>query len=82
MKFHIIHPFIEDLYVNALILHILQEQLGQVGPEGLTTEIQLQVDEAASNYVISAKKAEELFGDPHNVQLQLDVFSAQRSGEA
>lgn len=82
MKFHIIHPSIEDLYVNALVLHILQEQLGQIGPQGMTSEIQNQVDEAASNYVISAKKAEELFGNSHNVQVQLDTFSAQRSGDA
>lgn len=82
MKFHIIHPSIEELYVNALVLHILQEQLGQIGPQGMTTEIQTQVDEAASNFVISAKRAEELFGNSNNVQLQLDAFSIQRSGDA
>lgn len=82
MKFHIIHPSIVDLYVHALTLHILQEQLGETGPDGLTQDVQTQVDEAASEYVISVRKAEELFGSPDVVQEQLNVFTAQRSGIA
>lgn len=82
MKFHLIHPSIVDLYVNALTLHILQEQLGKEGPDGLTQDVQIQVDQAASEYVVSAQKAEDLFGDPSIVQAQIDAFTAQRQGSA
>jgi hypothetical protein len=82
MKFNPIHPAIVDLYVNALSLHILQERLSKIGPKCLTKEIRDQVDKAASEYVISAKEAEKVCGGPANVQLQLDVFTEQRTGDA
>lgn len=80
--FYPIHPSIVDLYVNALTLHVLEENLGKVGPEGLTQDIQAQVDEAASEYVLSARRAEEVFGNPMYVQSQLNAFSSQRQGTA
>lgn len=82
MKFNFIHPAIVDLYINALTLHILQEQLGQLGPDGLTKEIKDQVDQAASEYVISARRAEQVCGSPTNVQIQLNAFTTQRLGDA
>jgi hypothetical protein len=82
MRFNLIHPSIVDLYVNALTLHILQEQLGEIGPDGLTPEIQAQIDVAASEYVLSARKAEQLFGSPDSVQNQLLAFSSQSQGTA
>ncbi len=80
--FHIIHPSIVDLYINALTLHVLQERLGKLGPNGLTQDVQIEIDKATSEYVISVKKAEELFKDSNVVQNQLDVFTAQRQGIA
>jgi hypothetical protein len=82
MKFHFIHPAIVDLYVNALTLHILQERLGKLGPDGLTKDIKDEVDKAASEYVISARRAEQVCGTPANVQVQLDAFTTQRLGDA
>lgn len=82
VKFHIIHPTIVDLYVNALTLHILQEQLSKVGPDGLTNDVQMEIDKVSSEYVISIKEAEDLFGDPSNVQAQLNAFTSQRKGIA
>ncbi len=82
MKFHFIHPAIIDLYVNALTLHILQERLSILGPKGLTRELKAEVDKAASEYVISARRAEQVCGSPNNVQIQLNAFSSQRLGDA
>jgi hypothetical protein len=82
MTFHFVHPAIIDLYVNALTLHILQERLSELGPKGLTKELKAEVDKAASEYVISAKRAEQICGSPNNVQVQLDVFSSKRIGDA
>jgi hypothetical protein len=81
-SFHIIHPSIIELYINALTLHILQEQLENLGPKGLTQDIQMEVDKATSEYVISVKRAEELFKDSKIVQNQLDAFTTQRQGDA
>ena len=82
MNFYIIHPTIIDLYINALTLHILQEQLGNLGPQGLTKDIQAKVEEAAGEYVLSASRAEKLFGSPDIVQKQLNAFSFERQGNA
>lgn len=82
MTFHFVHPAIIDLYVNALTLHILQERLSELGPKGLTKELKAEVDKAASEYVISARRAEQICGSPNNVQVQLDVFSSKRIGDA
>ena len=80
--FHIIHPSIVDLYVNALTLHILQEQLNSLGPDDFSRDKQTEIDKATSEYVISVKRAEELYKDSGIVQKQLDVFVAQRQGDA
>ena len=82
LSFHFIHPSIIDLYISALSLHILQERLNKTDPNHITCDIQSEVDKAASEYVISVKKAEELFKDPNIVQKQLDVFTTQRQGIA
>lgn len=81
-SFHFIHPSIVDLYINALTLHILQEHLGKLIPNDMTQDIQTEVDKATSEYVISVKRAEELFKDPQVVQNQLDAFTTQRQGDA
>jgi hypothetical protein len=80
--FYPIHPSIVDLYINALTLHVLEENLGKVGPKGLTQDIQAQVDQAASEYVLSVRRAENIFGNPKHVQLQLNTFTSQRQGTA
>lgn len=80
--FHIIHPSIIDLYVNALILHILQEQLTNLGPNNFSLDKQTEIDKATTEYVISVKRAEELYKDFGIVQKQLDAFVAQRQGDA
>jgi hypothetical protein len=82
MKFNFIHPAVIDLYVNALTLHILQEHLDEMEPKEYTKEISDQVDAAASEYVISAKRAEKICGGSDNVQIQLSTFAAQRLGDA
>jgi hypothetical protein len=80
--FYPIHQSIIDLYVNALTLRILQEKLDEIGPQGLTEDVKMEVDTAANEFAISARRAEQLFGSPINVQYQLDTFTAQRSGDA
>lgn len=75
MRFKLIHPSIVDLYISTLNLHLLQEKLGSVGPNGLTDELRQTVDEAASNFSISARMAEQLFGSSDIVQEQLDDFT-------
>lgn len=80
--FHFIHPSIVDLYINALTVHVLQEHLGKLGPNDMTQDIQTEIDKATSEYVISVKRAEELFKDPQVVQNQLDAFTTQRQGDA
>lgn len=67
--------------MDALALHILQEQAKNAGPEGLGEDVKAQMTEAASNFVLSAQIAEELFGSPDIVQNQLDAFSAQYQGD-
>jgi hypothetical protein len=71
-----------DLYINALTLHVLEENLGKIGPKGLTQDIQARVDQAASEYVLSVRRAEKIFGNPEHVQSQLDAFTSQRQGIA
>lgn len=80
--FYPIHQSIIDLYVNALTLRLLHERIEGIGPKGMTQQIQTEVDEAASEFTLSARRAEQLFGSPFNVQHQLDVFTSQRSGDA
>ena len=81
MGFHLIHQSIIDLYINALTLHVLQERFDKQ-EKGLDTDIQIQIDEAASAFVISANNAEAIFGNPDLVQEQLNVFTNQRQGSA
>lgn len=76
MKFYLTHPSIINLYVNVLNLHILEEELGKIGPGGLTQEIQNRIDEATSEYVLSAREAEKLFS-PLSIREQINVFNAQ-----
>lgn len=76
MKFYLVHPSIVDLYVNALTLHILEEELGKVGPIGLTQETQNRIDEAACEYISSAQEAEKLFS-PFLIKEQINAFNAQ-----
>lgn len=80
--FHIIHPSIVNLYINSLTLHILQEKLDSIGPEGLTQDFQDEFDEAASEYMISVRNAENIFRSPAVVQNQLNIFTQQRQGDA
>jgi hypothetical protein len=80
--FYPVHPYIIDLYINALTLNVLEENIEKTDPKMITKDIQMQVDKAASEYVLSAKQAEEIFGDPSNVQSQLNVFSLRRQGIA
>jgi hypothetical protein len=75
MRFKLIHPSIVDLYVNTLNLHLLQEKLGVVGPDGLTDELRKTVDEAASSFSIAVRIAEQLFGSSDRVQDQLNQFT-------
>jgi len=76
MKFYFIHPSIIDLYVNALTLHILEEELGKTGPDGLTLETQNKIDMATSEYVLSAREAERLFS-PVLIREQINAFNSQ-----
>lgn len=76
MRFYLVHPSIVDLCVNALTLHILEEELGKVGPTGLTQETQKRIDQAASEYVSSVKEAEELFS-PLLIKEQINAFNSQ-----
>ena len=80
--FHIIHPSIIDLYIKSLTLYILQERLSRIRPDSITTDIQNEIDLAASEYVKSSKIAEDLFGSYENVKDQLDIFTYQRKGIA
>lgn len=82
MNFNLVHPSIIDLYINALTLHILEEQLSNIGPNGLTEDIQSKIDEAASEYIISARKAEQIFSSPYSIQSQLNIFSTYNKGIA
>jgi hypothetical protein len=75
MRFHLIHPSIIDLYINTLTLHLLQEELGHIGPNGLTDELREHVDMVSSSFAISVRAAEQLFGSSDVVQDQLNVFS-------
>jgi hypothetical protein len=75
MRFHPIHPSIVDLYINTLTLHLLQEELGRIGPNGLTDELRENVDVASSSFAISARTAEQLFGSSDAVQAQLNIFT-------
>jgi hypothetical protein len=75
MRFHLIHPSIVNLYIDTLTLHVLQENLGIIGPDGLTDEIQSDIDNVASSFMISVREAEQLFGSSDVVQDQLNVFS-------
>jgi hypothetical protein len=79
-SFNIIHPSIVDLYINALTLHVLQEQLNKLGSTEFTHDVQIEVDKATSEYVISVKKAEEVFKNSDVIQNQLDTFTTQRQG--
>lgn len=60
----------------------MNEKLRDIDQKEITKEILNQVEEAAAEFAISAKKAEELFSSVLNVQHQLDVYAYQRSGEA
>lgn len=80
--FHFIHPTIVDLYINALTLHIMQEQLEKLKADDFSNDQKLEIDKATSEYVISVKRAEDLFKDSKIVQDQLDAFTAQRQGDA
>lgn len=75
MRFNLIHSSIIELYINTLSLHLLQEKLSIVGPDGLTDELQDKVDEITNNFSISADVAEQLFGSSDVVQDQLDAFT-------
>jgi hypothetical protein len=81
MRFNIIHPSIVDLYINTLALHLLQERLGIVGPDGLTDEMNENADDVAYNFSISVEEAEQLFGSSDLVQEQLNAFTSNM-GEA
>jgi hypothetical protein len=74
MSFNLIHPSIIDLYINTLHLHLLQEKLGMIGPNGLTDELREDVDDVTHNFSISVQVAEDLFGSPDIVQDQLNSF--------
>lgn len=75
MRFNLIHPSIIELYINTLHLHLLQEELGEVGPDGLTDEMRENVDAVTSSFSISAQAAEQLFGSSDIVQEQLNAFT-------
>lgn len=77
MNFRLIHPSIVELYVNTLNLHLLEEKLGVVGPDGLTEELRKTVDEAASNFSVAVREAEELYGSSDRVQDQLNEFTGK-----
>jgi hypothetical protein len=81
MRFHLIHPSIVDLYINTLTLHLLHEELGRIGENGLTNELREHVDIVSSSFAISARTAEQLFGSSDAVQDQLNVFT-DSMGEA
>ena len=81
MRFHPIHPSIVDLYINTLTLHLLHEELGRIGPNGLTDEFKDHVDIVSSSFAISARTAERLFGSSDAVQDQLNIFTGSM-GEA
>ena len=81
MRFNLIHPSIVDLYINTLTLHLLQEKLGKVGPDGLTDEMQENVDDVAHSFSISVEVAEQLFGSSDLVRDQLNAFTGNM-GEA
>jgi len=81
-RFVFIHPSIVDLYVSALTLHILQEKLSKLGPTSLTQDLQAEVDQAASEYVVVAKNIEKIFKSPVHIQSQLNAFAAIRQGSA
>ena len=76
MTFKIVHPSIVNLYVNALTLHLLQEKLSNIGPDGLTKDIETDVEIATSEFYDAAQEAERLLGNSEAVQCQLDMFSA------
>lgn len=82
MKFNFIPQPIIDLYIDSLVLSILQDNLSDTGPDGLTSDIKLEIDIAANNFVKSSKIAENLLGSEDAVQLYLDKYYAQRQGDA
>lgn len=82
MNFKFIHPSIVDLYVSALTLHILKDRLSAIGPSGLTDELQREVEQAASEYVVIVRDVEKIFKSPKHIQNQLDDFSMLRQGDA
>ena len=75
MRFNLIHPSIIELYINTLTLHLLQEKLGVIGPDGLTDEIRENVDNVTHSFSISVQAAEQLFGSSDLVQEQLNAFT-------
>jgi hypothetical protein len=75
MRFNFNHPAIIELYINTLSLHLLQERLGIIGPNGLTDELRKTVDETTHSFSISAQAAEQLFGSSDVVQDQLNAFT-------
>lgn len=75
MTFYLIHPTIINLYVNVLTLHILEEELGKIGPGGLTQETQNRIDHATNEYVLSAREAEKFFS-PFSIRAQINAFDS------
>lgn len=75
MTFNIIHPSIVDLYIHGLYLGILQERLSETGPDGMTDDIEKEVNTITSKWASSADTAQILFGSTKAVQAQLDYFS-------
>ena len=80
MRFTIILPSIFDVYVTATKLNILQEKLEKIGPKGLTTEIQSEVNQTAAEYILAVNAAEKLYGSTANIQAQIDVLKSSRIG--
>ena len=60
----------------------MQEQLEKLKADDFSNDQKLEIDKATSEYVISVKRAEDLFKDSKIVQDQLDAFTAQRQGDA
>jgi hypothetical protein len=78
--FSFIHPCIIELYISSVNLYILQEKINN--GSSYNKKLQDDVDKAANEFIICAKKAEELFQSSALVQEQLDILSTQKIGLA
>jgi hypothetical protein len=74
MNFSITHPYIIELYINTLTLHLLKEKLDIIGSDNLADDLKKDIEEVANQFSISAQAAEKLFGSSDVVQDQLNAF--------